>query len=319
MPKRYLITGACGFIGSHLADYLVGQDDALVFGIDNLSTGSLKNIKQLKDKQNFIFTKADIRSKKLRDVIDQIRPDYVFHLAALARIQPSIEDPIKWNENNATATLNLLEACRQVGGVKKIVYSSSSSVYGDNKVPYRESQIPMPKNPYALSKLQGEQWCKLYHDLYGLDTTVLRYFNVFGIRQVLEGDYATVVGIFLQQQKEGKNLTIVGDGEQKRDFSYIYDVVMANIMASKRKGFGLYNIGTGTNIKIKDLAKMIEPDTTKHTYGIKRTAEAQVTLAKNKKARKELGWRPIYDIKSGIEETKDYGKEWNYVARTKCR
>lgn len=297
MQSKALISGTAGFIGSHLADYLIEQGYK-VYGIDNLSTGKKENInKQVK------FYKIDLCNyKKLKKTINKIKPDYVFHFAALARIQPSIKDPIKWNENNATATLNLLNACRKVKTVKKFVYSSSSSIYGDNKIPFVETQEPRAKHPYGLAKLHGEQWCKLYSELYGLDTTVLRYFNVYGPRQVLEGDYATVIGIFLKQKQTNKQLTIVGDGTQKRDMTYVADVVKANVLASKRKGFGIYNIGTGQNYRIKDIAKLIQPDKSKHLYGIVRRAEAKITLASNEKARKELGWKPEYDLKMGIEE-----------------
>jgi len=293
---RVLVTGVAGFIGSHLADRLINYGYE-VYGIDNLSTGKKENInKECK------FTKLDLCDKKhLFDYIREVNPDIVFHLAALARIQPSIEDPIKWNDNNVNATLNLLVACKK-SKVKKIVYSSSSSVYGDNKIPFCEKQPPQPKNPYALSKYACERWCRLFVELYDMDITVLRYFNVYGLRQVLEGDYATVIGIFLKQKEKNISLTIVGDGTQKRDFTYVKDVVMANIKASQVRGFGVYNIGTGKTYKIRDVAKMIQPDCTMHQYGLKRSTEAKVTLAKNKKAKKEIKWTPKYTLEEGIEE-----------------
>lgn len=299
--SRVVVTGAAGFIGSNLVDELIDQGYE-VFGIDNLSTGKMENI-NLKCK----FNKLDLCDREaINTFMAKIRPEYVFHLAALARIQPSIEDPIKWNDNNANATLNLLWACKQAG-VKKVVYSGSSSAYGDNELPYVETQIASPKNPYALSKYVGEKWCKLFSDLYGLDVTVLRYFNVYGKRQVLQGDYATVIGIFMNQKREGKPLTIVGDGTQRRDFTYVKDIVAANIAASKRKGFGLYNIGTGQSHAIKDVADMIEPDQSKRVWGLVRKTEAREVRANNAKAYSELGWAPKYTLTTGIKELVDAG------------
>lgn len=292
-----LITGNAGFIGSHMADYLISRNYE-VHGIDNLSTGSKDNINK-----DVVFHQVDLCDyETILDIVKQIKPDYVFHFGALARIQPSIEDPIKWNFNNANATLNILEACRQTGTVKKFVYSSSSSIYGNNKVPFKEKQEARAKHPYGLSKLHGEQWCKLYSELYNLDTAVLRYFNVYGPRQVLEGDYATVVGIFMHQKEEGKKLTIVGDGTQKRDMTYVADVVRANYQATQRKGFGIYNVGTGKNYRIKDIAKMIQPDESMHKYGLVRRAEAKATLANNHKAARELKWKPRFTLEQGIAE-----------------
>lgn len=294
---RILITGNAGFIGSHLSDYFV-EEGYEVYGIDNLSTGKVDNINT-----KVRFYQLDLCDREALNIaLAEIKPHYVFHLGALARIQPSIEDPIRWNDNNGGATLNLLEACRKVGSVKKFVYSSSSSIYGDNDVPFKENQEPRAKHPYGLSKLQGEEWCKLYSELYGLDTTVLRYFNVYGPRQVLTGDYATVVGIFMQQKSTGQKLTIVGDGTQKRDMTYVEDVVSANVLAAFHDGFGIYNIGTGTNYQIKEIARMIQPDLTQHEYGMVRRAEAKITLASNKKAKEDLGWEPEFTLEDGIAD-----------------
>lgn len=298
---KVLVTGCAGFIGSHMADYLIDNGHQ-VYGIDNLSTGNRNNINK-----KVIFHKLDlVNAPKIEKTIKEIKPDYVFHFAALARIQPSIENPIKWNMNNANATLNLLESCRLAGTVKKVVYSSSSSIYGDNRLPFKEKQKPQAKHPYGLSKLHGEQWCRLYYELYGLDTTVLRYFNVYGPRQVLKGDYATVVGIFMKQADEGKSLTIVGDGKQKRDMTFFKDIILGNWKASQNKGFGIYNLGTGKNHRIKDIAKIIQPDESQHEYGYVRKAEVRKTLASVKKAKKHLGWSPKHSLSGGIEETRRY-------------
>lgn len=293
---KALVSGCAGFIGSNLVDELIAQGYE-VFGVDNFSTGKAENINP-----KCRFTELDLCDRStLEDYVSRIRPEYVFHLAALACIQPSIEDPIKWNDNNANATLNLLWACKEAG-VKKVVYSGSSSAYGDNELPYVETQIAAPKNPYALSKYVGEKWCQLFSDLYELDVTVLRYFNVYGLRMIQESGYATVIGIFLNQKHEGQPLTIVGDGTQRRDFAYVKDVVAANILASKRKGFGLYNIGTGESYSVREVADIIEPDQTKRQWGLIRQAEVMEARADNSRARRELGWEPKYDLERGLSE-----------------
>ncbi len=288
---RVVVTGCAGFIGSHLTDYLVDAGYE-VYGIDNLSTGFMENVN---DKCNFIKMDLCSRQETLR-VIQTIKPKYVFHLAALARIQPSIKDPLKWNDHNLTATLNLLWACKKAK-VKKVVFSSSSSIYGDNKIPFKESQLPDPKSPYALSKYVCERWCRLFYDMYNLDISILRYFNVYGKRQIIKGDYATVIGIFINQVKHSKPLTVVGDGKQKRDFTFIDDVVRANVLASLHEGFGIYNIGTGKNYRIIDIANMISNNV---KFVPERINEVDATKASNKKAKKELRWMPLYDLEEGI-------------------
>jgi UDP-glucose 4-epimerase len=266
-----------------------------------MSTGKHENIHP-----DCKFYRLDLTDAAAIDwYIEQTRPEVVFHLAALARIQPSIEDPIKWNNHNANATLNLLNACYKQG-VKKVVYSGSSSVYGDNELPFVETQVPMPKNPYALSKAISEKWCELFVKLYGLDVTVLRYFNVYGPRQVLQGDYATVVGIFKNQRDEGRKLTIVGDGSQRRDFTYVKDIVRANILAAERGGVGPYNIGTGVSYSINEVADLIQPDTTKREYGLVRKTEAAEVRADNSRAKQELDWEPLFSLQEGIIEMEAY-------------
>jgi UDP-glucose 4-epimerase len=298
--KNVMVTGGAGFIGSNLVDALV-EDGAEVFIVDNMSTGRYENVNA---KAHFYW--LDLTDAEAIDFyIEQIKPEVVFHLAALARIQPSIEDPIRWNNHNANATLNLLQACSK-HGVKKVVYSGSSSVYGDNELPFVETQLPMPKNPYALSKAISEKWCELYASLYGLNVTILRYFNVYGPRQVLQGDYATVVGIFKNQRDEGRALTIVADGTQRRDFTYVKDIVRANILAAERGGVGPYNIGTGVSHSINQVADLIEPDITKRQYGLVRKTEAFEVRADNSRAKGGLGWVPRYSLEQGIMDTEEH-------------
>jgi UDP-glucose 4-epimerase len=297
MDVRVLVTGCAGFIGSHIADEMA-EMGCEVFGIDNLSTGKKKNINK-----RVIFNKIDLcDTKQIRSYVNRIQPHIVFHVAALARIQPSIKAPIMWAKNNEMATLNLLEACRNAGSVKRFIYSSSSSVYGDNPTPFKEWYEPSPKNPYAVSKLAGEKWCQLYSELYKLDTVVLRYFNVYGPRQVLEGDNATIIGIFTNLKKQNKFFTIYGDGKQRRDFTHVFDVVRANVFAMVNTGFGIYNIGTGKNYSVLEVAEMIDPDKSGYVHAAGKLGETRNTKASIKKAKREWGWEPLISLKEGLNE-----------------
>lgn len=292
--KKCLVTGGAGFIGSHLVDRLI-KDGCSVTIIDNLSTGYKRN---LNSRAKFI--RADI--KKLSQIKKHFSgQEFVFHLAAIPRIQPSIKDPFLTNDNNITGTLNVLFASSKAG-VKRVIYSASSSCYGTNNPPLREDDKPHCLNPYAVSKYTGEIYCKLFSELYGLDTINLRYFNVYGQRMDNQGDYSTVIAIFLRQKKRGEPLTIVGDGRQKRDFTYVDDVVEANIKAMeyKKKFKGeIINIGTRENYSINQLAKIIGG---KNVHIPMRPGEAKSTLADNSKAWKILEWRPKVKLEEGIQK-----------------
>lgn len=258
-------------MGSHVTDTLIQAGHEVTI-IDNLSTGKKENINP---KANFLL--RDIR----KPIIGEY--DYVFHLAALARIQPSIKDPVLFNDTNVNGTLNVLEYCRSAGA--KLIFSSSSSVYrGD--IPSNEESPLAPKNPYALQKLICEQYIRLYAELYGLQYAILRYFNVYGPRQILEGAYAPVMGIFLRQQAAGEPLTITNDGEQRRDFTYVEDVARANLMAID--WYGTFNIGTGENYSVNEVAELIGG---KKKYIGDVPGEVRETLADNTKAIKK-GWKP---------------------------
>ena len=292
---KALVTGGAGFIGSNLVDKLIEQGHEVVV-VDNLSTG---NKKYLNPKAK--FRKLDIRNlKKIKPVFKGV--DYVFHLAAQPRIQPSIINPAESHSNNVVGTLNVLIAARDAK-VKKFIYSASSSAYGDQKnLPLKEDMIPGPKSPYSIFKLIGEQYCKLFNELYGLPAVSLRYFNVYGPRQSCEGAYATVIGIFLKQARAGESLTIVGDGNQTRDFTHVRDVVRANVLAmqSNKVGKGeIINIGAGKNYSINKIASLISD---KVAYISLRPGEVQDTLADNSLAKKLLNWRPEISIEEGIEE-----------------
>ena len=281
---KLLVTGGAGFIGSNLVDELVKLGHQ-VSVIDNLSLG----------KKEYLNPKAKFYKKDIRDY-KSIKPlfkgiDCVFHLAVQPRIQPSIIDPAKSFDHNVLGTFNVFLAAKE-NKVKKVVYSASSSAYGDQKsLPLKETMIPGPKNPYALFKYMGEEMAHLFHKLYGLPVVCLRYFNVYGERQSTQGAYSTVIGVFLRQRKQGKPLTIVGDGNQLRDFTYVKDVARANILAMKsKKAVGeLINIGSGKNYTVNQVARMIDK---KHIYIPYRPGESKVTLADISKAKKLLGWQP---------------------------
>jgi UDP-glucose 4-epimerase len=287
--RRALVTGCAGFIGSHVTDLLL-ELGYQVFGLDNLSTGKTEN---LPEHDNFQFINGDIRDLSLFNLLGEV--DYVFHLAALARIQPSIQDPVTSNYVNHIGTLNVLEYCRKHKA--KLIFSGSSSIYAGIELPTKESDTKDPKSPYALQKLQGEQYIQLYGDLYGLDYAILRYFNVYGERQITEGAYSAIVGIFLQQKADGKPLTITNDGEQRRDFTYVKDVAKANVMARDWPK-SVYNIGTGNNYSINELADEVGGE---KKYIGDRQGEARATQADNSVAR-EQGWKPTKDIKDWIHD-----------------
>jgi UDP-glucose 4-epimerase len=246
--------------------------------------------------------------------------DMVFHLAAEARIQPCIEDPLKAVEANMLGTASVLQ-CARVCGVKRVIYSSTSAAYGLKNTPPLVETMPNDcLNPYSVSKTGGEELCKMYSKLYGLETIIFRYFNVYGERQPLRGQYAPVIGIFLRQRAAGEPMTIVGDGEQRRDFTHVSDVVEANIKASEFTApeynvcdvgdcrvytnweWGqVYNIGTGRNHSVNQIAAMIGGDTVNIPP---RQGEARITLANASKAREHLGWIPKVRLEDWITEHK---------------
>jgi len=291
--KKYLIVGGAGFIGSHLTDELIRLKHKVVV-LDNLSNGKRENVNPRAK-----FIKADIRYPK------QISPyfkniDGVFLLAALPRVQYSIDYPVKTNNNNVNGILNVLIASRDAK-VKRLVYSASSSVYGDNqKLPLKETYKPNPKSPYGLQKYIGEEYCRIFSMLYNLETVSLRYFNVYGSRMDDQGAYALVISKFLKQKKENQPLTITGDGNQTRDFTHVSDVVRANILAMTIKKIGqgeVINIGAGKNYSVNQVAKMISD---KIEY-IAQRVEPHDTLADNSLAKKMIKWQPKVRLEQGIK------------------
>lgn len=282
---KVLVTGGLGFIGSHVTDLLIEAGHEVDI-IDDLSTGSRDN---LNPKAN-LFIKS-INSDEFWEGADY---EVVYHLAALPRIQPSIINPVPYHEANVNGTLKVLEYCRRYGS--KLIFSSSSSVYAGTEIPATEDAPIKPRNPYTLQKSIGEQYVDLYRDLYDLNAVSLRYFNVYGERQPLTGAYCTVIGIFLNQRKEGKPLTITSDGEQRRDFTYVGDVARANLIALVWSG--TYNIGKGANLSINQVAKLVGGPT---EYISERKGEVRETLADNSKARAE-GWEPTKGLAEWLDE-----------------
>jgi len=297
MFKKAIVTGGAGFIGSNLVDKLIDMG-VEVHIIDDLSTGFEKNINP-----KATFHKIDISELDFRDSYKFKNTDIIFHCAALARVQPSIENPIPFDKVNIGGTLRMLKLAHNLG-VKRFVYSASSSAYGNaTKFPTPEEHPTNPLSPYGLQKYVGEQYCKMFSQVYNLDTVSLRYFNVYGERMSLEGAYKLAIPIFANQMLNGKPLTINNDGEQRRDFTYVGDVVNANILAATNpedlKG-EVFNIGNGNNYSVNELADMLGG---KKSYGNK-VIEPFQTLADNSKALLVLDWDPKGDLPTWIKKYK---------------
>jgi len=285
---KALVTGGAGFIGSHIVDKLIEMNyDVIV--IDNESSNSNTQFYWNDKASNYKYDICDY--EKTRSLYKNV--DYVFHVAAKARIQATILDPIETIRTNSLGTINVLQ-CSKEANVKKVIYSSTSSAYGLNKVPNVETQEDDCLNVYSISKTNGEKLCLNYSKIFNLETLCLRYFNVYGERQSIKGKYASVIGIFNEQSKNNKPLTVVGDGKQKRDFTHVSDVVNANVLAATKnidaKYFGqIFNIGTGKNYSVNEIAKMFSENI---TYIPERLGEAKETLADISKAKNILGWEP---------------------------
>jgi UDP-glucose 4-epimerase len=297
MIKKAIVTGGAGFIGSNLVDKLIDMG-VEVHIIDDLSTGKKENINP-----KATFYNKDVSKITLLDYDLFKGVDVVFHLAALARVQPSIEDPITFNKVNIDGTLNVLWAAHKAG-VKRVVYSASSSCYGNNEnFPTPETESTNPLSPYGLQKYLGEHYCKMFSEVYGLDTVSLRYFNVYGERMLLEGAYCLVLGIFAQKMLQGKSLTINNDGEQRRDFTYVGDVVNANVLAAthpENLNGEVFNIGNGDNYSVNELADMFGGEKVEG----EKVLEPFLTLADNSKAKNILNWNPTGDLPTWIEKYK---------------
>jgi UDP-glucose 4-epimerase len=297
---NYLVTGGAGFIGSNIVDRLI-KDGHNVVVIDNESSKSNDNFYWNDKAKNYKFDICDYVN--IRPLFENI--DFVFHLAAESRIQPTIENPLLAVKTNSLGTATVLQ-CSREASIKRLVYSSTSSAYGLNSFPNHEDQLDDCLNPYSVSKVSGEKLCTMYSNLFNLETIILRYFNVYGPRNPSKGQYAPVISIFNRQKNNNEPLTIVGDGEQKRDFTHVYDVVDANILSTTsnidKKFFGtIFNIGSGKNYSINEIAKIFNHETINITS---RLGESRVTLADNSKAKNILNWNPKFNIKDYIENEK---------------
>jgi len=293
---RCLVTGGAGFIGSNITDRLL-RDGHEVIVIDNESSDAHEAFYWNDAATNYKYDICDY--DLIRPLFDGV--DFVFHLAAEARIQPTIINPLKAVKTNTLGTAIVLQCAREAN-VKRLVYSSTSSGYGRNNTPNVESQPDDCLNPYAVSKVSGEKFCSMYNDLFGLETVVLRYFNVYGPREPMKGQYAPVIGIFKRQKESSEPLTIVGDGEQRRDFTHVLDVVDANVLAATAaiptELLGtVFNIGTGQNHSINELSKFYNSEI---LHLPSRVGESRETLADNSKAKEFLKWNPQRSLKDWI-------------------
>jgi len=292
--KKIIVTGGAGFIGSNLTDALI-ENGYEVHVVDNLANGKRENVHP-----KAVFHEVDIGYlEDLKRVF--LGASMVVHLAALPRVQYSIEHPVETNNTNVVGTLNVLIAAKECG-VKRVVYAASSSAYGDQEtMPLTEDLPAQPKSPYGLQKYIGELYAKMWHEIYGLETVSLRFFNVYGPRQNSEGAYALVIGKFLKQKSEGGPLTITGDGDQTRDFTHVRDIIKGILLAMKSEKVGngeTINLGAGRNVSVNDIAKLIG-GTVEH---VKPRLEPKHTLADNKLAKELLGWVPSIQVEEGIAE-----------------
>ena len=292
---KYVVVGGAGFIGSHIVDKLVEQNHEVVI-IDNLSTGKMENVNP-RASVEYIDICNENECSAMVEIMSGA--DALFLLAAKARVQPSIENPVEYETNNTIGTLNVLK-CASDAGVRRVVYSASSSAYGNTeKLPSVESDPVNPLSPYGAQKYYGEVMCKMFSEVYGLETVSLRYFNIYGERQNVGGAYAMVIGIFADQRLRGEIMTINGDGNQRRDFTYVGDVVNANILASQSEKVGkgeVINIGNGDNRSINDIADMIGGERIHREPVI----EPKETLADNSLAEELLGWKPTQNIEDWV-------------------
>ncbi|MEW6009808.1 MAG: SDR family oxidoreductase [Euryarchaeota archaeon] len=301
--KKIAVTGGLGFIGSHLVEELC--TDNLVVVVDNESTGSMDNIKHLQD--GFIdLDLGDINEIDLEATFDGC--DYVFHQAALPSVPRSIKDPLKSNEANVTGTLKVLISARDAG-VKKVVFASSSSVYGDTPILPKVEDMPVnPKSPYAVTKATGEYYCKVFEEVYGLKTASLRYFNVFGPRQDPESQYAAVIPKFIQKMLKGEKPVIFGDGEQSRDFTFIKNVVEANILAAQSQKGGVFNVACGRRFTLNELVEYLNEilnTALEAEYAKPRSGDIKHSLADIERAR-SLGYNPQGDFKEELKQTAEH-------------
>lgn len=308
----FLITGGAGFIGSNIVEYLLKYNAKEVRVLDNLSTGNYENLRSFEKHPQFKFIEGDIRdAETCQKAVKGV--DYISHQAALGSVPRSINDPATSNAVNISGFLNMMIAAKD-NAVKGMVYASSSSVYGDSKLlPKQEDKIGNPLSPYAVTKLVNEQYAKVFGNVYGLKLIGLRYFNVFGPRQSPKGPYAAVIPLFIQALTNNEPPTIFGDGEQTRDFTFIENVVQANVkamFATKEEAWGeAYNIGVGGRTSLNQLFNILKATAGKDlqpTYGSPRVGDVRDSLADISKASTLFGYQPEITIEDGLQITLDW-------------
>ena len=299
---KVVVTGGAGFIGSHLVDALAQRGYKVII-IDDLSTGKKKNIEHLLQGGGVQFYKGSITDLPLLQRLFQ-GAEYVFHQAALPSVPRSVANPQASHEVNATGTLNVLLAARD-NRVSKVIYASSSSAYGDTPtLPKKEDMLPSPQSPYAVAKLAGEYYCQVFHRIYEMPVACLRYFNVYGPRQDPDSPYAAVIPRFISRVADGVPPVILGNGEQTRDFTFIRDVVEANLLAAESEATGIFNIGSGASISISNLARLIVSlmgENMEPIYEEVRPGDIMHSVADISRAG-NFGYRPQFTIDKGIRE-----------------
>lgn len=316
--STFLVTGGAGFIGSHLVEYLLKKGAGTVKVMDNFSTGSAENLNDFRDKGNFQILESDIRDlESCRNAMRGV--DYVLHQAALGSVPRSINDPITTNEVNVTGFLNVLVAARDAD-VKRMIYAASSSTYGDNPdLPKIEDKIGRPLSPYACSKYINELYADVFSKTYGFHTLGLRYFNVFGPRQNPKGPYAAVIPLFIKAAFENQPASINGDGETSRDFTFVENVVQANIKAlfAPLMAHDVVNVACGGMTSLNQLWKMISNSVgvdIKPNYAPARKGDIKHSLASIEKASQLFGYEPLIEMKDGLSETIAWGKNYFTLA-----
>ena len=304
---KVVITGGCGFIGSHIVEYWISRN-ADVHIIDNLRSGYKKNI-EIFDQTNITLREGSITDKSLVD--EALKDaDYVFNLAALVSVPESMDKPKETIDINVGGLLNLLEAGKN-NGIKKLVHSSSAAVYGDDpELPKITKMRPNPKSPYGITKLDGEYYCQMFTEAYGVKTVSLRYFNAFGPRQDPKSMYAAAIPIFISKAVKNEDITIYGDGEQTRDFVYVKDIVKANLLAAENPNVtGVFNVAQGKSITIKKLAEWIIEiigSQSKINFEDERAGDIKHSLASIVNTVEQLKFQPEYDLKTGLEKTIEF-------------
>jgi nucleoside-diphosphate-sugar epimerase len=309
---RYLVTGGAGFIGSHLVERLV-REGAAVTVLDDLSTGRREHLRAVRDRIRFIrgnVARLEICRRAMEGV------DYVFHLAAVTSVPRSTRKPVASHHTNVTGTLNVLLAAREAN-VRRVVFAGSTAAYGDAaEVPQHEALVPRPLSAYAASKLASEAYCQAFWHTHGLETVVLRYFNIFGPRQNLDSQYGAVVPLFIAAALNGDPAMILGDGGQTRDFTFVTNVVEANVLAchapAEQAAGGVFNIGCGTATSIRELwqtiADLVGVDTAP-IHAAARPGDVRHSLASIARARAQLGYLPCMTLEEGLRRTIAYFRD----------